>query len=131
MLEPSAGQGGLADLLPKERTLCIEVAALNCKVLEAKGHRVAQADFINFAESTGSRFDRIVMNPPFSDGRAEAHTRAAASLLRPGGRLVAILPSGMRGKDIPGFTCTWSAPMSGQFPGVSVDVVILRADRPA
>ncbi len=131
VLEPSAGHGGLADLLPKERTLCVEVAALNCKVLEAKGHRVAQADFIKFAESTGSRFDRVVMNPPFSEGRAEAHTLAAASLLRPGGRLVAILPSGMRGKDLPGLACTWSQPMSNQFPGVSIDVVLLAADRPA
>lgn len=130
VLEPSAGQGGLADLLPKERTDCIEVAELNAKVLEAKGHKVTVADFLAL-HTNRKLYDRIVMNPPFSDGRAEAHTRHAADMLAPGGRLVAILPSGMRGKDIPGLACTWSAPMSGQFPGVSIDVVLLRADKPS
>lgn len=127
VLEPSAGQGGLADLLPKERTMCVEVATLNAKVLEVKGHRVVQADFLAWAETCLERFDRVVMNPPFSEGRAEAHTVAAAKLLAPGGRLVAILPSGMRGKDIPGVRCEWSQPMSNQFPGVSIDVVLLTA----
>ena len=131
VLEPSAGHGGLADLLSKERTTCVEVAALNAKVLEAKGHDVVEADFLAWSGVTASRFDRVVMNPPFSEGRAEAHTLAAAGLLRPGGRLVAILPSGMRGKDLPGLACTWSRPMSNQFPGVSVDVVLLTADKPA
>lgn len=135
VLEPSAGQGGLADLLPKDRTTCVEVAALNAKVLEAKGHNVIQADFIEWANThtynTANHFDRIVMNPPFSEGRAEAHTQHAASLLKPGGRLVAILPAGMRGRDIPGLACTWSAPMSNQFQGVSIDVVLLQADKPA
>lgn len=131
VLEPSAGHGGLADHLPKERTTCIEVAAMNAKVLEAKGHSVIRADFLAWAQATEKRFDRIVMNPPFSEGRAEAHTRAAATLLRPGGRLTAILPSGMRGKPIPGLDCSWSAPMSNRFPGVSIDVIILTATRPA
>lgn len=131
VLEPSAGQGGLADLLPKDRTTCVEVAALNVKVLEEKGHRVVQADFMAWAGATDMRFDRVAMNPPFSEGRAEAHTRAAAGLLKPGGRLVAILPSGMRGKDIPGLACTWSMPMANQFPGVSVEIVLMTADRPA
>lgn len=96
--------------------------------LEAKGHNVVLADFLAWAESCGQRFDRIVMNPPFSEGRAEAHTLAAARLLAPGGRLTAILPSGMRGKDIPGLVCQWSQPMSNQFPGVSIDVVLLSAN---
>lgn len=134
-LEPSAGQGGLADLLPKERTTCVEVAELNAKVLEAKGHTVIRADFIEWAVTNtynvANHFDRIVMNPPFSDGRAEAHTRSAATLLKPGGRLVAILPAGMRGRDIPGLACSWSRPMSNQFPGVSIDIVLLQADKPA
>lgn len=128
VLEPSAGHGGLADLLPKGRTTCVEIAALNAKVLEAKGHSVTQADFLQL-DSSLLEFDRIVMNPPFSDGRAEAHTRHAIDMLAPGGRLVAILPSGMRGRDLPGVACTWSAPMSNQFPGVSVDVVLLTADK--
>jgi hypothetical protein len=39
----------------------------------------------------GSGYDRIVMNPPFSDGRDIAHVRHAFDLLKPGGRLVALM----------------------------------------
>jgi hypothetical protein len=40
---------------------------------------------------TDSGYDRILMNPPFSDGRDIAHVRHAYDLLKPGGRLVAIM----------------------------------------
>lgn len=39
----------------------------------------------------GSGYDRILMNPPFSDGRDIEHVRHAYGLLKPGGRLVAIM----------------------------------------
>lgn len=52
----------------------------------------------NFADLTGverrgvgSGYDRILMNPPFSDGRDIQHVRHAYGLLKPGGRLVAIM----------------------------------------
>ena len=38
-----------------------------------------------------SGYDRIVMNPPFSDGRDIQHVRHAYDLLKPGGRLVALM----------------------------------------
>ncbi len=41
-----------------------------------------------------SGYDRIVMNPPFSKGRDIQHVRHAFDLLRPGGRLVAIMGEG-------------------------------------
>ena len=131
VLEPSAGMGGLADLLPQDRTVCVEVSALHCAVLESKGHMVAKGDFIAWSASTLGRFDRVVMNPPFSDGRWRAHLEHAADLLRPEGRLVAILPSGARNSGVlpDGFDLDWHGPISGAFPGVSVDVVILVADR--
>lgn len=131
VLEPSAGQGGLADLLQSELTTCVEVSALNAKVLEAKGHEVAIGDFIAWSQSTRGRFDRIVMNPPFDQGRWRAHLEHAADLLRPDGRLVAILPSGARNSGVlpDGFDLQWTGPLSNQFPGVSIDVVILVADR--
>jgi hypothetical protein len=37
-LEPSAGQGALADRMPTDRTLCVEISELHCRVLRAKGH---------------------------------------------------------------------------------------------
>ncbi|MBX9912399.1 MAG: hypothetical protein K2Y25_00735 [Pseudomonadaceae bacterium] len=41
-----------------------------------------------------SGYDRIVMNPPFSKGRDIEHVQHAYSLLRPGGRVVAIMGEG-------------------------------------
>lgn len=131
VLEPSAGQGGIADCLPKDRTTCIEIAPLNCTVLRAKGHTVIEADFLSWA-MTAPKFDRIVLNPPFADGRAKLHTEYASALLTPGGCLVAILPASMRGKDfLPGFDCEWSRIFENEFSGTSVSVVMLKATREA
>ncbi|HAB02480.1 MAG TPA: restriction endonuclease subunit M [Pseudomonas sp.] len=127
-LEPSAGQGGLADLMPRDDTTCIEISELHCKILEAKGHKVVEADFLKVAGL--GRFDRIVMNPPFSEGRWQAHLQHAAGLLSDDGRLVAILPSSAKGKDLlPGFTHEWSPSYANEFAGTSVSVVILAAQR--
>lgn len=41
-----------------------------------------------------SGYDRIVMNPPFSKGRDIEHVQHAYELLRPGGRLVALMGEG-------------------------------------
>lgn len=135
VLEPSAGHGDLADVLPKERTTCVEVSGLRCDILRARGFNATQADFIAWAEAEdakSTRFDRVVMNPPFADGRARSHLEHAASLVSPGGRLVAILPEGMRGNDcLPGFEHSWSKPYPGEFAGTSVAVVFLVADRRA
>ncbi|MEN2425982.1 PLxRFG domain-containing protein [Chromobacterium vaccinii] len=56
----------------------------------------------NFSELTGvehrgpgSGYDRIIMNPPFSDRRDAEHVRHAYTLLKPGGRLVAIMGEGV------------------------------------
>ena len=125
-LEPSAGTGGLADFLPKGRTTCVEVAELRVSVLKAKGHSAVCADFMTWK---AGQFDRIVMNPPFDLGRWKAHLEAAASLVAPGGRLVAILPSSARSTTLEGFTMAWHGPIENAFPGVSVSVVILVADR--
>ena len=128
-LEPSAGQGGLAALMPKDRTRCIEISALHCKVLTAKGYDAVPIDFLKWPVVGVIKFDRIVMNPPFSEGRWQAHLAHAATMLRPGGRLVAILPSSAKGKNVlPGFNLTWSRDYSNEFAGTSVSVVILTAE---
>ena len=127
-LEPSAGTGGLADLMPRDRTLCVEISALHCKVLAAKGHQALEADFLTRFSSP--KFDRIVMNPPFSEGRWQAHLEHAAAMLAPEGRLVAILPASAKGKDVlPGWSCEWSRTYDNEFAGTSVSVAILTAVR--
>lgn len=134
VLEPSAGRADLAQKLPLERTTCVEISALNCEVLRARGFRTVQADFLQWAETqhaAGWRVHRIVMNPPFAGGRAQLHLQAAARLLAPGGRLVAILPASMRGKDVlRGVNLTWSNVYENEFAGTTVSVVILVADAP-
>lgn len=130
-LEPSAGMGGLADLMPKAQTTCVEVSPLHCRVLETKGHNVIEADFLAWAQTTPQRFDVVVMNPPFSEGRAVAHLNAAAALVKAGGRLAAILPAGSDRKNLlPGWDCSWSEPMEGMFAGTGVRVVRLMAYKP-
>lgn len=127
-LEPSAGQGGLADLLPKERTMCVEISELHCKILEAKGHMVKQADFLKLP--VNGPFDRIVMNPPFSEGRWQAHVEHAAGMLAPTGKLVAIVPASAKDKfQLEGFTTSWSDVYVNAFATASVSVVILIAER--
>ena len=131
-LEPSAGQGGLADLMPKDSTVVVEISELHCKILEAKGYgdTLSCADFLKWAPTQMACFDRIVMNPPFSEGRWQAHLEHAASLLADGGRLVAILPASARNKDLlEGFNHEWSQRIENEFAGTTVSVVILTATR--
>lgn len=132
VLEPSAGQGGIADCLPKGRTTCVEIAPMNCTVLRSKGHTVVEADFLTWA-MTAPKFGRIVMNPPFSEGRVKLHTECASALLSPGGCLVAILPASFKGKDFLGdaFDQEWSPVYENEFSGTSVTVVMLKATRGA
>ncbi|MCC1496808.1 class I SAM-dependent methyltransferase [Alcanivorax sp. 1008] len=127
-LEPSAGTGGLADLMPKEQTVCVEASHLHAKVLEAKGYQVTKADFLTLQ---GGQYHRVVMNPPFDGATWKHHLQHAASMVVPGGRLVAILPGTARGKDdlLPGFDCDWSEMLVDQFEGTGVQVVILTADK--
>lgn len=127
-LEPSAGTGALADLMPKERTQCIEISALHCAVLAAKGYCAVPADFLTIHKR--QLYDRVVMNPPFSEGRWQAHLEHAAAMLAPDGRLVAILPASAKGKDVlPGWTLAWSRTYDNEFAGTSVSVVILTAEK--
>lgn len=133
-LEPSAGLGALVSRMPRDRTTCVEVSPLRAKVLAARGFAVECADFLLWsAEKLGTRYDRILMNPPFDQGRWRAHLEAAAGMLAPGGRLVAVLPVGAkRAADLlPGFVLEFGRTFDRAFPGVSQDVVLLAVDRPA
>lgn len=129
VLEPSAGHGALAALLPDRRTTLVEVSALHCKILQSKGWTsVVREDFLRWAP--GRRFDRVVMNPPFANGQWVRHLEHAASLVAAGGRIAAVLPTGARDRKIlPGWSLSWSEPIP--FPGTSIEVTILTADHTA
>jgi hypothetical protein len=130
VLEPSAGNGDLAWYLPHQQTTCVEVAGMRIKALQARGLQALEADFLEWAK-TAPQFDRVVMNPPFSEGRAKLHLEAAQGLVRSGGgRLVAILPESHRKLKAPaGWSYEWSERLDNEFAGTSVSVVILTAVR--
>lgn len=126
-LEPSAGQGALASRMPSGRTTLVEASALHCSILKAQGHDAVKADFLQWRDGI---YDRVCMNPPYSQGRAHAHLDHAASMVAPGGRLVAVLPASFANKTIlPGFDIQWSVIHENQFANASVNVVILIANR--
>jgi len=93
VLEPSAGEGNIAELLAQ--TGCylsvIELLPENRQALINKGYNLIGDDFLKFS---GRTFDRIVMNPPFSSQQDIDHVLHAFDLLDPGGRVVAIMAVG-------------------------------------
>lgn len=128
LCEPQAGQGGIADLLPKDRTRCVEISPLHCDILRKKGHNVIEGDFLSW--NPGVEFSVIAMNPPFSEGRWQAHLKHAGSLVAEGGRIGAVLPLSARRKAadlLPGFDLEFSEPISNAFSGTSISVILLKA----
>ena len=129
-LEPSAGIGNLADAMGEQgcqSITCVEISDLHIKVLDGKGYYAQQADFLKWRDGL---YDRICMNPPFSEGRWQAHLEHAASMLVDGGRLVAVLPASAKGKQVlDGLNLVWHKTYKGEFSGTSVEVVILVADK--
>ena len=71
--------------------------------------------------------------PAFDSGRWQAHLEAASRLVRPGGRLVAILPSGAansaRLDTLSDWAVTFPVKYDNAFTGASVSVVIMVAER--
>ncbi|MHA1417319.1 MAG: N-6 DNA methylase [Candidatus Heimdallarchaeaceae archaeon] len=94
VLEPSAGQGGIADFVPKNCHLdCIELLPENVIILKKKGYKVQQGDFLSFKPNP--IYHRIVMNPPFEKQQDIAHVKHAWKFLRKGGKLVSIMSAGI------------------------------------
>jgi phospholipid N-methyltransferase len=98
VLEPSAGDGALADEIiktcPRVASLsCIELLPDKCAILTEKGYRVELADFLGW--DPPAPFDRVVMNPPFARQADIDHVNKAWECLRPGGKLVSIMSAGI------------------------------------
>lgn len=92
VLEPSAGQGGIADHIPEGCAVdCVELLPDNVRVLESKGYRVQPGCFLSIAAK--GLYSRVVMNPPFEKQADIDHVLHAWNCVAPGGRLVAIMAS--------------------------------------
>ena len=106
VLEPSAGTGALAlacGLRADCSVYCVEINHELADGLRARDKyphslSVTQADFMEYQAPDGG-FDRVVMNPPFEKGQDRDHVRRAYGMLKPGGRLVAIMSVGPFQRD--------------------------------
>jgi 16S rRNA G1207 methylase RsmC len=103
ILEPSAGLGRLYRAVRRAsqsaQITLVEQSPDCCRELyrETDGDsfaRLVQGDFLT--AEIGDRFDRVLMNPPFKQGRDVRHTLHAFSLLKPGGLLVGMCYNGTR-----------------------------------
>lgn len=118
VLEPSAGDGAIVTKLltvnPRLRVVAVEPDTARADALHALPDAVRPAEifrgrFEDYAASlnpeytdphddAARRFDLVVMNPPFSVPSNKTiwadHVLLAWRLLRPGGRLIAIVPNG-------------------------------------
>lgn len=114
ILEPSCGEGSLinavlrrVDTLNKEfAEISIDPIAIEIDAVEIDGINIALAADIqhdsatitvnqaNFLEWQAPRqYDRIIMNPPFNGQEYIKHVAHALSMLKDGGRMIAIVPT--------------------------------------
>lgn len=95
VLEPSAGNGNLADAAKSAGGVVdvIEISSQLRDILTAKGYTVVDHDFEGFTPE--QPYQAILMNPPFSQRRDAAHIMRAFGMLASGGYLVAIAGEGV------------------------------------
>ena len=90
ILEPSAGDGRILhvmlDCWPES-----DIRGYEINPDRARDAGVRCFDFMQVFPVP--EYDRIIMNPPFSHGRWYKHVLHAYKFLKPGGRLVAIIPN--------------------------------------
>ncbi len=93
-LEPNAGMGHMAKKVQnaagKEHVDLVEISPQLAEYLEAAGFgKIEQSDFLKFGKKNS--YDKIVMNPPFSKDQDIDHVMHAYELLKPEGRVTAIM----------------------------------------
>ena len=102
VLEPSAGLGRIVrHLIGRDAVIdAVEIDETNCRTLRDIRDRsggqltVCREDFQTYHAVDATRFDAVVMNPPFANNLDITHIRLAWDMLTPGGRLVAICSEG-------------------------------------
>lgn len=96
VLEPSCGDGRMMDEIRARghQVLGYEVHAGRAATARAKGHPVVTGNFLEaMPPGPGHGFDVVVMNPPFYGRHYVKHVRHALLFLKPGGKLVSVLPA--------------------------------------
>ncbi len=99
VLEPSAGTGALLEAIRFQSSNAVAVE-INGALADGLRKRYSALDVrtLDFLSCNGDlgKFDRVVMNPPFENGADIKHINHALSMLKPGGKLVAICAAGPR-----------------------------------
>lgn len=92
VIEPSAGDGALADIAVREGAdvTVIENHRPNVLSLQGKGYEVIDRDFLTVTPEEVGLFDVVLANPPFSGGQDIAHIKHMWGFLKPGGVLSTI-----------------------------------------
>jgi phospholipid N-methyltransferase len=108
VLEPSAGTGALIDAIVRAGAQPVTIDAVEASP-ELAQRLIQRAPYPHLFVRCGDflemdvghlgdigRFDKILMNPPFDHGSDVKHVEHALSMLKSGGRLVAVMAYGRR-----------------------------------
>lgn len=123
VLEPSAGTGNLVDWIDDRSIVdCYDVSELQCKVLEAKGYKTHNADFMLIEPI--ANYDLIVMNPPYNNNQCYEHIKHAEKFLDNDGIIYAVVPSGHKHKYVSdGYKLVAELPRG--FKHTSIETVVM------
>lgn len=94
VLEPSAGMGAIIRHIPlsRIRTDAVEINDLMAIHIKPDVRFVYALDFLKFSPAVNQkRYDKIIMNPPFSNQQDIKHVDHALGFLKEGGTLVSIV----------------------------------------
>jgi len=93
VLEPSAGEGALANVARRmgADVVAIEAWNVNAIKLRAKGYDVIERDFLSVTPEEIGTFDAILANPPFTKNQDIQHAMHMFQFIRPGGALSIIM----------------------------------------
>ena len=95
VLEPSAGIGNIAFAAAEKgaHVRAVEIHPGRAQALVARGHPNVEVSNTNFLTMPVSQeFDYVLMNPPFYGTHWIDHVIHAFKFLKPGGKLIAVLP---------------------------------------
>ena len=98
VLEPSAGTGNIANEIANKYNVLVDVIELNSRNFDAlskneKFNSAIHGDFLTMRPD--KKYNKIIMNPPFTKKADIDHVIHALEFLIPGGQLVAIMSAGV------------------------------------
>lgn len=96
ILEPSAGDGALADVARRygAEVVTIEKWNVNAIKLRNKGYAVIERDFLSVTPEEIGLFDAVIANPPFAKGQDIEHVQHMFRFIKPGGAMSVIMSPG-------------------------------------